>query len=228
MHKLEDLIRREFNRWAEQGRGRGMQQSHWNITRQMFDLMSVSDYDNVLDLGCGVGWASRVMAERVPSGIVVGVDLSDKMISQALHEYRNPPNVFFTIAEASALPCPNALFDTLISVESIYYYPDLPGTFAEVSRILKRGGHAQFLINFYEENPYTHGWAKHLDMPVQLLSAPAYVELLANAGLAATHRRIVDSTPIPEDWSPSRWFPELTDQVGFQTEGALLLTAVKN
>ena len=36
---LDELIRREFNRWAEQGRGRGMEKRHWEITRQMIELI---------------------------------------------------------------------------------------------------------------------------------------------------------------------------------------------
>ena len=61
---MQDLIRREFNRWADLGRGRGMEKSHWDITRQMLDLMNVGEHDNIIDIGCGVGWATRVLAQR--------------------------------------------------------------------------------------------------------------------------------------------------------------------
>ena len=117
---LQDLIRREFNRWADTGRGRGMEKSHWGITRQMIDLMNVGQNDNVLDLGCGVGWATRVLAQRASRGIVLGVDLADRMIAQAYREYRNPPNALFLVADASTLPCPGNFFNGLLSVESVY------------------------------------------------------------------------------------------------------------
>ena len=115
-----------------------------------------------------------------------------------------------------------------MSVESIYYYPNLEGAFAEVHRILKPGGKAHFLINYYKENVYSHAWAKYIDIPLHLLSAEDYSKLLFAAGFVTiSHRRVVDSTPIPEDWSPSRWFPTRQDQMNFQAEGALLLTAEK-
>ena len=85
---LEDVIRREFNRWAEQGRGRGMEKNHWDITRQMIDLMKVGQHDNVADLGCGVGWATRVLAQQASRGLVLGIDLSDRMIAACA--YRLP------------------------------------------------------------------------------------------------------------------------------------------
>src|SRR5262245_5643790 len=183
---LQELIRREFNRWAEQGRGRGMEKSHWDITRQLIESMNVQPHDNVLDLGCGVGWATRVLAERASRGLVVGIDLSDQMIAQAVAEYRNPPNAWFAVADAARLPCPAAFFTSVFSVESIYYYPNLEGTFEEVFRILRAGGKAFFLINYYKENPYGHAWSKYIDIPLHLLSAQDYVKLLEAAGFPKT------------------------------------------
>jgi len=225
---LQDLIRREFNRWADLGRGRGMEKSHWDITRQMLDLMNVDERDNIIDMGCGVGWATRVLAQRASRGIVLGVDLSDRMIAQAYREYRNPPNALFLVADATALPCPDNFFNSLFSVESIYYYPDLMGAFSEVHRVLRPSAKAFFLTNYYQENIYSHNWAKYIDIPVHLLSAEDYLAQLFSAGFrSGAQRRIVDSTPLPEDWEPTKWFPTKQDQTRFQAEGALLLIAEK-
>jgi hypothetical protein len=93
---------------------------------------------------------------------------------------------------------------------------------------LRPGAKAFFLTNYYKENAYSHNWAKYIDIPVHLLGADEYLEQLSNAGFSTViHRRIVDSTPIPEDWTPTNWFPSRQDQVRFQAEGALLLTAEK-
>ena len=225
---LQELIRREFNRWADLGRGRGMEKSHWDITRQIVELMHVDEYDNVLDLGCGVGWATRVLAQRAARGIVLGIDLSDRMITQASREYRNSPNALFLVADGAALPCSDGFFNALLSVESLYYYPDLDGAFAEVHRVLRPAAKAFFLINYYKENVYSHNWAKYIDIPIHLLGAEEYMARLLNAGFRwATHRRVIDSTPITEDWKPTNWFPTRQDQAKFQTEGALLLIAEK-
>ena len=192
------------------------------------DLMTVEEYDNVMDLGCGVGWATRVLAERASRGIALGIDLSDRMILQACKAYRNPQNAFFLVADASGIPCADELFDSLLSVESIYYYPGLDLAFHEVHRILKPGGKAFFLTSYYKENPYGHEWAKHIDIPVHLLGSEDYVAVLKNSGFkTATDRRIIDSSPLPEDWTPTHWFPTRQDHVKFRSEGALLLTAEK-
>jgi arsenite methyltransferase len=225
---VQELIRREFNRWADAGRGRGMEKSHWEITRQLIDLMNINGLDNVLDLGCGFGWATRVLAQKASRGFVLGIDLSDRMIAQARKGYRNPPNTLFLVADPEKIPCAGDFFDSLLSVESLYFYPDLEAALSEVHRILRPGAKAFFLINYYKENVYGHNWARHIDIPVHLLGAGDYIALLTKTGFrSAAHRRIINSNPIPEDWMPTHWFPTRKDQARFQAEGALLLSAEK-
>ena len=225
---IEEQIRREFNRWADSGRWRGLEKRHWETTRQLIELMRVDEYDNVLDLGCGVGWATRVLAQKANRGMVLGIDLSDRMIAQALEGYRNPHNAHFLVAEASGIPCVDGFFTSLLCVESIYYYPGLDLALHEVHRVLKPGAKVIFLTSYYKENPYGHEWAKYIDIPVHLLSADEYVGILKGSGFTTvSHRRFVDSSPLPEDWTPTHWFPTREDHMKFRSEGALLLVAEK-
>jgi ubiquinone/menaquinone biosynthesis C-methylase UbiE len=225
---LQERIRREFNQWAQSGQGRGLEKGHWETTRQLIESMKINEYDNVMDLGCGVGWATRVLAQKASRGLVLGVDLSDQMVFQAHKAYRNPHNALFLVADASGIPCRDEFFDSLLSVESIYYYPGLDLAFHEVHRVLKAGGKAFFLISYYKENPYGHEWAKHIEIPVHLLAADDYIAVLKAAGFrSAQHRRIIDSTPLSEDWAPTHWFPTREQHMKFRSEGALLLMAEK-
>ena len=57
-----DSLREEFNRWAEAGRGEGMEQDHLPITLPVLEKMQLAPTDNVLDVGCGAGWLSRRLA----------------------------------------------------------------------------------------------------------------------------------------------------------------------
>jgi len=226
---IQDRIRGEFNRWAESGQRRGLEKRNWETTRQLIDLMNVEEYDNVMDLGCGVGLATRVLAQKASRGIVLGLDLSDRMILQARQGFRNPHNAFFVVADAAGIPCSDGMFDSVLSVESIYYYPGLDLAFHEVHRVLKPGGKAFFLISYYKENAHGHEWAKHIDIPVHLLGTHEYIDVLKDTGFGtAADRRIIDSTPFPEDWTPTHWFQTRQDYIDFRAEGALLLSAEKS
>jgi ubiquinone/menaquinone biosynthesis C-methylase UbiE len=136
----EETIRQEFNRWAEAGRGEGMIEGHGDVAEQMIHEMDLQPGDRVLDLGCGIGWATRMIAARLTQGSAAGVDISDEMISRAQADPTNPHNISFVNAPATALPFEDSFFDKVFSVESLYYYPDIPAALKEVSRVMKPGG----------------------------------------------------------------------------------------
>jgi SAM-dependent methyltransferase len=125
------------------------------------------------------------------------------MIARACTDYRNPQNALFLVADASGIPCRDELFDALLNVESIYYYPGLDLAFHEVHRILKPGGKAFFLISYYKENVYGHEWAKHIDIPVHLLGADEYIAILAvghsaaRPQIALSRHRGIDTDSVP-------------------------------
>src|SRR5437773_398590 len=52
----KDSLREEFNRWAEAGRGEGMEQEHLPIMLPVLEKMRLTPTDSVLDVGCGAGW----------------------------------------------------------------------------------------------------------------------------------------------------------------------------
>src|SRR5271155_6273489 len=79
----DERLRLEFNRWAEAGKGEGMEQDHLPITLPALARMDIHSTDNILDVGCGSGWLSRLLAQRVTEGRIVGMDLSDEMVRRA-------------------------------------------------------------------------------------------------------------------------------------------------
>src|SRR5882672_7059831 len=97
-------LREEFNRWAEAGRGEGMEEDHLPITLPVLDQMQLASDENVIDLGCGAGWLVRLLAERVPEGRVVGVDVSDEMIHHARRNYVDLENAMFVVGSADEIP----------------------------------------------------------------------------------------------------------------------------
>ncbi len=84
----DERLQQEFNRWAEQGEGPKMENHHLDITEKTMRRMELRPGERILDLGCGSGWATRLLARVVgegPQGFgqVVGIDISDEMIRQA-------------------------------------------------------------------------------------------------------------------------------------------------
>ncbi len=94
----DERLQQEFNRWAEQGEGPKMENHHLDITEKTLRRMDLRPGERVLDLGCGSGWATRLLARLVgegPSGFgqVVGIDIADEMIRHARTASRDFDNV---------------------------------------------------------------------------------------------------------------------------------------
>src|SRR5260370_40456382 len=88
-------LREEFNRWAEAGRGEGMEQDHLRITLRVLEKRRLAPTDTVLDVGCGAGWLSRRLAKLVPEGRVGGMDISEERNRQARRASVDFDNLMF-------------------------------------------------------------------------------------------------------------------------------------
>jgi len=232
MKSTDDLLREEFNRWAEQGRGEEMERHHLDITEKTLRRMELRPGERVLDLGCGAGWATRILARMVaegPEGFgqVVGIDISDEMIRRARAGSRDFDNIMFVWGSAQQIPWEENFFDKVLSVESFYYYADQERALAELFRVMAPRGRLFILINLYQDNPYSLRWVDELKVPVHARSQAEYVQLLqAHAFEDVQAVRIPDDTPTPENYS-GKWFRNSEELREFKAIGALLLMAQK-
>src|SRR5208282_2595103 len=162
--------------------------------------------ENLLDVGCGAGWLSRILARGVPEGRVVGMDISDEMIHHARKASADFTNLVFVVGEVNQIPWEANFFDKAISVESSYYWPDPAKGLREIFRVLREGGSAWILINYYRDNPHCHQWGEMLKVPTHLLSADEWAELFRQAGFQnIAYKRIPNRSPTADVYT-GRWF----------------------
>jgi ubiquinone/menaquinone biosynthesis C-methylase UbiE len=98
--------------------------------------------DEVLDVGCGTGYLTRVMAETVtPDGTALGVDPSPDVIGLARSRSRLP-NCTFAEGIAEALDAPDDSYDVVVSSLMIHHLPEAvrPQAIREIFRVLRPGG----------------------------------------------------------------------------------------
>ena len=223
----DQYLREEFNRWAEAGRGEGMEEHHVPIVEPTLALMDLQPTDRVLDVGCGTGWLARRLAASVPRGQVVGIDVSDEMIRRAQLAGAGIPNLRFLEGSAEQIPALEDSFTQALSVESAYYWPSPERGVAEIFRVLCTGGSAWILINYYRDNPYCHQWGAHYLIPAHLRWAEEWVSVFCQAGFVeVTHRRIPDLSATPEVYT-GQWFRDADQMRQFKAQGALLISGRK-
>jgi ubiquinone/menaquinone biosynthesis C-methylase UbiE len=74
--------------------------------RQVIKKIGIKSGQSILDLGSGTGKNECFMAEKVgPYGKIIGVDISDEMLSRARKRCHNYPNIVFNKQRAE-LPLP--------------------------------------------------------------------------------------------------------------------------
>jgi arsenite methyltransferase len=228
----DEKLQLEFNHWADAGEGERMEHHHLDITLKTLRLMELHAGQRVLDLGCGSGWATRLLARAVKQDSIgeanaVGLDVSDEMIRLARKTSRGVSNLRYFVGSATRSPMPDDSLDRVLSVESFYYYPDQDLALDEIFRVLAPEGRLFILINLYTDNEYSLQWVDQLKVPVHVRSAVEYVMMLRAHGYEnAEWRQIPDDTPTPDDYK-TKSFRSLDALRAFKRTGALLLMASK-
>ncbi|MCB9458568.1 MAG: class I SAM-dependent methyltransferase [Anaerolineaceae bacterium] len=96
---------------------------------------------SVLDIGCGGGQAVIRLKELYPHLDLTGIDLTESQIARAeIRAKRKQCQVQFEVADALALPFPDAHFDVVYSFGSVKHWPDPLKGIRESWRVLKPGG----------------------------------------------------------------------------------------
>jgi 2-polyprenyl-3-methyl-5-hydroxy-6-metoxy-1,4-benzoquinol methylase len=98
----------------------------------------------VVDLGCGFGWASRWMAGQGAAS-VLGLDLSENMINRARRD-TSESAITYDITNLETLELPQAQFDLAYSALAFHYVRDFARLVRMVHTALKPGGDFVFTI----------------------------------------------------------------------------------
>jgi len=136
--------------------------------------------DSVLELGCGVGTVTGLLAEELPRGSILGVDLSPRSIATAEKRLASRENVSLMAADVVSADV-NRQFDVVLLPDVIEHIPlELhDALFSRIASWVKPDG---FVLLHYP-NPHHLEWC-HANHPekLQIVDQPIHADLLtANA-----------------------------------------------
>jgi len=98
-----------------------------------------------LDIGCGEGYNTRLLAGR--GARIIAVDISEVFIKYAKEmEESEPLGIDYRVASAVELPFPDESFDFATGFMSFMDIPEKERVLSEAFRVLKPGGFLQFSI----------------------------------------------------------------------------------
>lgn len=109
----------------------------------LVEKLSPRSGEKVLDLGTGPGEPALTIASRLgPTGRVVGVDLSEKMVALAgeAARARDLMNTEFRVMDCTKLEFPDRHFDAVTSNFGFQIFTNPEGAAKEARRVLRPGG----------------------------------------------------------------------------------------
>lgn len=110
----------------------------WEWAMESLEKFPIQHTDNILDVGCGDGKITALIAENTSEGSVVGIDISENMISKAASQFKNN-NLHFLQADATALPFKEQ-FDKIVSFCTLHWVVKQEQAIKSMKHSLKKGG----------------------------------------------------------------------------------------
>lgn len=200
-------------------------QESW--ARELVEKLALAGHEHVLDIGCGDGRITEMIARLVPDGRVVGADSSEEMIHHAREAFppKRHPNLSFFMADARDLPFREE-FDIVFSNACLHWIADHRPVLAGIARSLRPGGrillqmggrgNAAGVVDAVApliREPEWREWFGGFSFPYGFHGPDEYRVWLAEAGFAEADARLIPKDMVhdgPEGlagWVRTTWLP---------------------
>ncbi|WKU45233.1 trans-aconitate 2-methyltransferase [Streptomyces sp. VNUA116] len=186
-------------------------------TRPFYDLLShvpLRDPARIVDLGCGPGNVTALLAERWPRARITGLDTSEEMLRQARERL---PGAEFAHADLREWT-PDGTYDLIVSSATFQWVRGHEESFPAWTGALAPGGVFAFTVpgNFdapshvlLHELCESAAWRDRLgglQRPGYVLTPAEYLERLAGLGLTVdawetTYAHVLDGEDAVLDWT---------------------------
>ena len=194
---------------------------------ELIGKLRLQGEEAVIDIGCGDGKVSALMASRVRGGSVLGIDSAPEMITLARKNYPSGayPNLSFLERDVTALDFEDR-FDVAFSNATLHWVKDQPAALRVIRKALKGSGRILFqmggqgnardIIEAVAELTAAKKWRAYFDgflFPYVFSSPSEYGQWLSEAGLSVVRAELIPKDMTQEGrvglagWIRTTWLP---------------------
>ncbi|MYL63492.1 methyltransferase domain-containing protein [Bacillus hwajinpoensis] len=113
-------------------------ETHWTI-----ELLNLQENEEILEIGCGAGYAMKLLSNQPFVHKVMGLDLSKTLLhSSSIRNFMaiRKGRAQVVLGNVHKLPFKDKQFSKVFSIHSVYFWGNLPEAMAEIYRVLKPNG----------------------------------------------------------------------------------------
>ena len=126
---------------ASSGDGYEQLMGRWSrrLATPFLAFAGIAPGERVLDVGCGTGSLTFLLAQRADLEAIAGIDYAAPYVEHAARR-NTDPRVSFRVGDASALPFPDASFDRVLCQLVLHFVAEPERAVAEMRRVARAGG----------------------------------------------------------------------------------------
>lgn len=120
-----------------------------NMIRKAIGQISFAGNATVLEIGPGNGKHIKYLFEKNPNIKYFGADISELMVQEATNlnsEFTVSGKAVFELSDGEKLSYPDSFFDSVFTVNTLYFWKNPKEYLQEIKRVLKPNG--QFILAF--------------------------------------------------------------------------------
>lgn len=154
---------------------------HEMVSRHIEQVDKQLHPKSILDVACGLGKTSSVIAESFPGASVTGINISSNQVQYA-KEHHN--GIDFLVMDATDMQFPSGHFDLIISIEAVFHFNTRKDFIHEAYRILRPGGQLVFTDILFHNTDWVGKWS--VPSANLVTDVEAYQQLFIDAGFQVT------------------------------------------
>ena len=151
----KDKVISFYDQFAEKQEVTGINSRHLSILDKVV-AAGLKSHHSVLEIGCGIGTVSHLLAHQAKSGEVLAVDISPESIEKAKEIWKDQQNLKFEISDMSNFDKPGKKFDFFVFPDVLEHIP--VDQHARLFQNIQKHSHAESVVFIHIPAPRYLQW----------------------------------------------------------------------
>jgi len=166
----QDKVVSFYDQFSEKQQKTGINSRHLSILDKVMQA-GLQPHHRILEVGCGIGTVSHLLANQVPQGKVLAVDISPESIEKGKQLWKNQGNLQFEVSDMSDFSKPGETFDFFVFPDVLEHIP--VSQHAQLFENIQRHAHAESVVFVHIPAPrYLEWMIAHQPEKLQVIDQP--------------------------------------------------------